>query len=189
MNYKRVLFTGGARIDRLPYCRPRSRVSRKNPDANGDLETLSTRLTNLVHASPAVFYHEKLDVYLLELKPFDPEQYRVGENASGVTSLATQLTNRPIFLMTPIANPLADEQAESTSVVETCLPATEQKPGNELPRRGAEIASIIGGSTVIGMRGVNPERRQRKLLVRTGARVLTVAFRSLIGCCSSDAAA
>ena len=53
--------------------------------------------------------------------------------------------------MTPIANPPADEQAESTSALEACLPVTEENPEPTSHADALKSTSIIGGSTVIVM--------------------------------------
>src|SRR5438132_8562 len=53
--------------------------------------------------------------------------------------------------MIPIAKPLPDEQAESTSTLEACLPSTEEKPEPTSHVEALKSTSIIGGSTVIVM--------------------------------------
>jgi enterobacterial common antigen flippase len=53
--------------------------------------------------------------------------------------------------MTSIVNPLGDEHAESTIVLESGLPVTEEKPEPTSHAEALKSTSIIGGSTVIVM--------------------------------------
>jgi len=53
--------------------------------------------------------------------------------------------------MTPIANPPADEKAESIAVVAACPSAAEEKPQPTSHAEALKSTSIIGGSTVIVM--------------------------------------
>jgi len=53
--------------------------------------------------------------------------------------------------MTPIANPLTDQQAESTISLEPCPAVAEEKPETTSHAEALKSTSIIGGSTVIVM--------------------------------------
>src|ERR1700693_2222539 len=89
-----------------------------------------------------------------------------GGRKRGWSSLATQrlevqrtdgdsaTRKQYFFLMTPIAKPPTDEQAGSTSALESCLPVRaekEEKPETTSHAQALKSTSIIGGSTVIVM--------------------------------------